>query len=93
MFALKKNEDFDRLLKMVGEQNEKNVDHSVEIEKILNSLKLTMKTWKTVIGMYYIIKYDKTALGLTQEDFASIGLLRSIVVDESGKVVSYSPPK
>ena len=93
MFALKKNEGFDRLLKMIGEQNEKNVDHSVEIEKILNSLKLTMKTWKTVIGMYYIIKYDKTALGLTQEDFESIGLLRSIVVDESGKVVSYSPPK
>ena len=93
MFALKKNEGFDRLLKMIGEQNEKNVDHSCEIEKILNSLKLTMKTWKTDTGMYYIIKYDKTALGMTQEDFTSIGLLRSVVVDESGNIVSYSPPK
>ena len=93
MFTLKKNEGFDRLLKMIGEQNEKNVDHSDEIEKILNSLKLTMKTWKTDTGMYYIIKYDKTALGLTQDDFVSIGLLRSVVVDESGKIVSYSPPK
>ena len=93
MFALKKNEGFDRLLKMIGEQNEKNVDHQSEIEKILNSLKLSMKTWKTDTGMYYIIKYDKTALGLTQEDYASIGLLRSVVVDESGKIVSYSPPK
>ena len=93
MFTLKKNEGFDRLLKMIGEQNDKNVDHSCEIEKILNSLKLTMKTWKTDTGMYYIIKYDKTALGMTQEDFTSIGLLRSVVVDESGNIVSYSPPK
>ena len=59
MFALKKNEGFDRLLKMIGEQNEKNVDHSVEIEKILNSLKLSIKNWKTDTGMYSIIKYDK----------------------------------
>ena len=93
MFALKKNEDFDRLLAMIGEQNEKNVDHSCEIGKILNSLKLTMKPWKTVIGMYYIIKYDKMSLGLMEEDFASIGLLRSVVVDEAGKVVAFSPPK
>jgi hypothetical protein len=52
-----------------------------------------MKNWKTDIGMYSIIKYDKQAFGLTQEDYETIGLLRSVVVDEEGNIVAYSPPK
>ncbi len=78
---------------MIGEQTTKKVNHSSEIEKILNSLKLTMKNWKTDTGMYSIIKYDKLAFGMTQEDYATIGLLRSVVVDEMGRIVAYSPPK
>ena len=67
MFSLKKNEDFDRLLRMIGEQNIQKVNHSSEIEKVLNSLKLTMKNWKTDTGMYSIIKYDKQAYVFTHE--------------------------
>ena len=72
MFSLKKNEGFDNILRMISEQNTEKVSHSSEIEKALNSLKLTMKNWKTDIGMYSIIKYDKQAFGLTQEEIEYI---------------------
>ena len=93
MFSLKKNEGFVDILRMIEEQNSQNMNHSSDIEKILNSLKLTMKNWKTDAGMYSIIKYDKQAFGMTQEDYATIGLLRSVVVDDTGRIVAYSPPK
>ena len=93
MFSLKKNHGFVDILKMINEQNTQNVNHSSEIEKTLNSLKLTMKNWKTDTGMYYIIKYDKQSYGLTQEDYETLGLIRSVVVDDRGRVVAYSPPK
>ena len=93
MFSLKKNEGFVDILRMIGEQNIQKVSHSSEIEKTLNSLKLTMKNWKTDTGMYSIIKYDKQAFGLVQEDYETIGLLRSVVVDDTGRIVAYSPPK
>ena len=93
MFSLKKNEGFVDILRMIGEQNIQKVNHSSEIEKTLNSLKLTMKNWKTDTGMYSIIKYDKQAFGLVQEDYDTIGLLRSVVVDDTGRIVAYSPPK
>jgi hypothetical protein len=93
MFSLKKNEGFVDILRMIGEQNTQKVNHSNDIEKILNSLKLTMKNWKTDTGMYSIIKYDKLAFGMTQEDYTTVGLLRSVVVDETGHIVAYSPPK
>ena len=93
MFSLKKNEGFVDILRMIGEQNIQKVNHSSEIEKTLNSLKLTMKNWKTDTGMYSIIKYDKQAFGLVEEDYETIGLLRSIVVDDNGRIVAYSPPK
>ena len=64
-----------------------------EIQKILNNLKLTMKHWKTDTGMYSIIKYDKRGMGVTYEDYKTIGLLRSVVVNEDGRIVCYSPPK
>jgi hypothetical protein len=93
MFSLKKNEGFVDILRMIGEQNIQKVNHFDEIEKTLNSLKLTMKNWKTDTGMYSIIKYDKQAFGLVQEDYETIGLLRSVVVDDTGRIVAYSPPK
>ena len=93
MFPLKKNEGFDNILRMIAEQNKENVNHSSEIEKALNSLKLTMKNWKTDTGMYSIIKYEKQAFVLTSEDYENIGLLRSAVVDEAGRIIAYSPPK
>jgi hypothetical protein len=101
MYNLKSIEDFDRLLQLIREQNSNkqeqqsqntsNVDE--EIQKILNNLKLTIKNWKTDTGMYSIIKYDKRGMGVTYEDYKTIGMLRSVVVDEDGKIVCYSPPK
>ena len=58
-FSLKKNQGFEDILKMMNEQYTQNVNHSSEIEKILNNLKLSIKNWKTDTGMYSIIKYDK----------------------------------
>jgi len=52
-----------------------------------------MKHWKTATGMYSIIKYDKRGLGVTYEEYKTIGMLRSVVVNEEGKIVCYSPPK
>jgi hypothetical protein len=104
MYNLKSIEGFDRLLQLIREQNGSkqtetesqsqnttNVDD--EIQKILNHLKLTIKHWKTATGMYSIIKYDKRGLGVTYEDYNTIGMLRSVVVNEEGKIVCYSPPK
>jgi hypothetical protein len=108
MYNLKSIEGFDKLLQLIREQNSSNrkdnenqqsqsqsqsQNHEEETQKILNHLKLTMKHWKTDTGMYSIIKYDKRGMGVTYEDYKTIGLLRSVVVNEDGKVVCYSPPK
>jgi hypothetical protein len=74
-------------------QSQNTTNNDEEIQKILNHLKLTMKHWKTATGMYSIIKYDKRGLGVTYEDYKTIGMLRSVVVNEEGKIVCYSPPK
>lgn len=102
MYNLKSIEGFDKLLQLIREQNSSNrkdnenqqsQNHEEEIQKILNHLKLTMKYWKTDTGMYSIIKYDKRGMGVTYEDYKTIGMLRSVVVNEEGRVVCYSPPK
>jgi hypothetical protein len=100
MYNLKSIEGFDRLLQLIREQNsskdkenQQSQSHEEEIQKILNHLKLTIKNWKTATGMYSIITYDKRGMGVTYEDYKTIGLLRSVVVNEDGKIVCYSPPK
>jgi hypothetical protein len=106
MYNLKSIEGFDRLLQLIQQQNgrketqtntedqsQNTINIDEEIQKILNHLKLTMKHWKTDTGMYSIIKYDKRGMGVTYEDYKTIGMLRSVVVDEEGKIVCYSPPK
>ena len=103
MYNLKSIQGFDRLLQLIREQNESKqkesesqnttTNYDEEIQKILNHLKLTMKHWKTATGMYSIIAYDKRGLGVTFEDYKTIGMLRSVVVNEEGRIVCYSPPK
>lgn len=109
MYNLKSIEGFDRLLYLIQEQNGNNkkdnedqesksqsqntTNIDEEIQKILNHLKLSIKNWKTATGMYSIIKYDKRGMGVTYEDYKTIGMLRSVVVNEEGKIVCYSPPK
>ena len=101
MYNLNSIENFDRLLQLIREQNsnkqelqsQNTTNYEEEIQKILNPLKLTMKPWKTATGMYSIITYDKRGMGVTYEDYKTIGMLRSVVVNEEGKIVCYSPPK
>ena len=103
MYNLNSIEGFDRLLQLIREQNESKqkesesqnttTNYDEEIQKILNHLKLTMKHLKTATGMYSIIKYDKRSMGLTHEYYKTIGMLRSVVVNEEGRIVCYSPPK
>ena len=40
---------------------------------------------------YNIIRYDKNLL--LNDDKPSIGLLRSVIINSGGKVVSFAPPK
>jgi hypothetical protein len=62
-----------------------------EIEDLLNALKLTQKTWKANEHLYSIIKYDK--LGMTYDMYKTIGIFRSVVMDDNGYVVAFAPPK
>jgi len=42
-------------------------------------------------GNLYLIKYDKSFLNIN--NYESLGLFRSVIVNKEGKLVSYSPPK
>lgn len=55
--------------------------------------RFTAKAWSNEFGkMYYVLKYDRSKLN--DADFATRGLLRSVVVDAAdGRVVAYAPPK
>lgn len=83
---LKKVEKIDKVLEMIRNKEEQ------ELEELLNSLKLTKKVWKSKSGdIYHLIKYDKN--GMTYDMATTTGLLRSIVVNDEGKIVCYSPGK
>jgi hypothetical protein len=42
-------------------------------------------------GKIFIVKYDKTYLNIN--NISSFGLFRSLIVDENGKIICFSPPK
>jgi len=61
------------------------------IVKQLNSLKLVEKLWNYNDTIYKIIQYDKQYL--TDDTINSIGLFRSVIVNDKNKIISFSPPK
>lgn len=65
-------------------QNKDNKNDTVE------QLNLKVIEWKNNDNSYYIIKYNKDYL--TEDNFTSIGLLRSVIL-QNNKIVAFSPPK
>jgi len=64
---------------------------SIELESILTSLNLTIKKWKERDHVYSILKYETGKLKC--DELESIGLFRSVVLDQHGKILAFSPAK
>jgi hypothetical protein len=63
----------------------------VDEDSLLNSLKLTIKKWSNNDKVYKIIRYNKTYL--STDLIRSSGLFRSVILNDKGKIISFSPPK
>ena len=68
-----------------------NNDNSSTRDEIAKSLNLKLKTWKFGGVNYHILKYDKE--WLARENEKTIGLLRSVIFKDDGKIVCFAPPK
>lgn len=68
-----------------------NNDNTLSRDEIAKSLNLKLKTWKFGGVNYHILKYDKE--WLARENEKTIGLLRSVIFKDDGKIVCFAPPK
>jgi hypothetical protein len=105
MFELVRNMDILKLFRLIRKINnykgttqgietskdEVTAEDKKDVEDLLHALKLTSKTWRANNHHYQIIKYEK--LGMTYDMYNAIGIFRSIVLDDTGRVVAFSPPK
>jgi hypothetical protein len=64
---------------------------SAELQALLQKMKLTNKKWKSGSHVHSIMKY--TTRSLNHDERQTLGLLRSVVLDQYGKILAYSPPK
>ena len=64
---------------------------SAELQALLQKMKLTNKKWKSGSHVHSILKY--TTRSLNHDERQTLGLLRSVVLDQYGKILAYSPPK
>ena len=64
---------------------------SDELQALLKKSNLTNKKWKVDKNVHSILKY--TAGALKCDELQTLGLLRSVVLDQHGKIMAYSPPK
>jgi len=64
---------------------------SAELQALLQKMKLTNKKWKSGSHVHSILKY--TTRSLNNDERQTLGLLRSVVLDQYGKILAYSPPK
>lgn len=61
-------------------------------KELAKSLNLKHNVWKHNNGVtYHILKYDKEML--SRELVQTVGLLRSVIFKDDGKIVSFAPPK
>lgn len=75
----------DNIKSVLGPENE-------NTPKVLKSLKLSKKSWRSNKGVLYnIVRYDKSWLSIDSYD--DIGLFRSVITDNDGNILSFSPPK
>ena len=85
MFSLQKVPGFQELLKNISD-NEK----SLEICNNYNFKKVSYFNKNTEKNQY-ILKYDKKMI--TQENTDTLGLIRSVVINQEGEILSFAPPK
>ena len=64
---------------------------SDELQTLLKTSNLTNKKWKTGANVHSILKYTTDTLKC--DELQTLGLLRSVVLDQCGKILAYSPPK
>ena len=64
---------------------------SDELQSLLKKYNLTNKKWKSGANVYSILKYATGTLKC--DELQTLGLLRSVVLDQHGKILAYSPPK
>ena len=64
---------------------------SDELQSLLKKWNLTNKKWKIGPHVHSILKY--TAGSLKCDEVETRGRLRSVVLDQYGKIMAYSPPK
>jgi hypothetical protein len=64
---------------------------SDELQSLLKKCNLTNKKWKCGPHVHSVLKYMSGTLKC--DELKTIGLLRSLVLDQYGKIMAYSPPK
>ena len=64
---------------------------SDELQTLLKNLNVTNKKWKTGPNVHSVLKY--TAGSVKCDELQTRGLLRSVVLDQCGKILAFSPPK
>jgi hypothetical protein len=64
---------------------------SDELQSLLKKSNLTNKKWKCGSHVHSILKY--TTGTLKCDELQTLGLLRSVVLDQHGKIMAFSPPK
>ena len=64
---------------------------SDELFTFLKTSNLTNKKWKSGTNVHSVLKYATGTLKCDQ--LQTLGLLRSVVLDQHGKILAYSPPK
>jgi hypothetical protein len=65
--------------------------NSVKSKETLQKLNINSKEWSLNNKLYNILKYDKNFLNY--DVYESIGLAKSIILNDKGEIVSFSPPK
>lgn len=85
MYSLQKINRFSELLSNISDNvKSKEICEEVGIRKSTYKNKKTQQT-------HHILKYDKKKLN--EENYESLGLARSIIVDNNGKILCFAPPK
>ena len=63
---------------------------SDELQTLLKTLNATNKKWKSGPNVHSILKYNTGEIKC--DELQTRGLLRSVVLDQCGKIMAYSPP-
>lgn len=68
-----------------------NINGNGCIEELLENRKLIVKDWKYNNYIYKIIRYNKEFLKIHEKE--TLGLFRSVIINNENQIVCFSPPK